>query len=321
MSLEPTAETVSAESDVGRYLRALVANRDAERRDQRGCLQALRRLALLLQLHSNTDDGPRRPPSEQQQQQQCRSSDSCQRTADSGQRRVRAMPIAEVIERARRQGRTVLTEVESKQILHEAGIPVARAVLAATAAEAVKAADDAGYPVVLKIVSPDIAHKSDVGGVKVGLGSAAEVEVAFEEIMASVKQNQPDARIEGVAVQRMAPAGTEVIVGMSKDPQFGPVMMFGLGGIFVEVLKDVAFRIVPLEPRDAREMVREIKGFPVLEGVRGQDPADIEALEKLILKVSEFIEAHPEIEELDLNPVFAYKDGVIAVDARIVVAQ
>jgi acyl-CoA synthetase (NDP forming) len=106
---------------------------------------------------------------------------------------------------------------------------------------------------------------------------------------------------------------------MSKDPQFGPVLMFGLGGIFVEVLKDVAFRIVPLEPRDARQMIREIKGFPVLQGVRGQEPADLEALESLLLKLSEFVEAHPEIDELDLNPVFAYKDGCLAVDARIVV--
>jgi acyl-CoA synthetase (NDP forming) len=139
--------------------------------------------------------------------------------------------------------------------------------------------------------------------------------------MEAVKAAQPDARIDGVAVQKMAPMGTEVIVGMSKDPQFGPVMMFGLGGILVEVLKDVAFRIVPLEPKDAREMVREIKGFPVLEGVRGQPPSDVAALENLILKLSEFIEAHPEIDELDLNPVFAYPDGALAVDARIVVGS
>jgi acyl-CoA synthetase (NDP forming) len=231
------------------------------------------------------------------------------------------MPIADVIERARSQGRAVLTEIESKQILHDAGIPVAVAESASSPGDAAAVADRLGYPVVLKIVSPDIAHKSDVGGVKVGVGSADEVKAAFDEIMASVNAQQPDATIEGVAVQKMAPAGTEVIVGMSKDPQFGPVMMFGLGGIFVEVLKDVAFRIVPLEARDAKEMVREIKGFPVLEGVRGQDPADLAALEGLILKVSEFVEAHPEIDELDLNPVFAYKDGAIAVDARIVVAS
>ena len=230
------------------------------------------------------------------------------------------MSVAEVIDNARSEGRTLLTEVESKQVLREAGIPVALAVLAADAKAAVQAADKVGFPVVMKVVSPDVAHKSDVGGVRLGLESKEEVEQAFGEIAASVKATQPDARIEGVAVQKMAPAGTEVIIGMSKDPQFGPVMMFGLGGVFVEVLKDVAFRIVPLEPKDAREMVREIKGFAVLEGVRGQKPADLAALESLILQVSEFIEAHPGVEELDLNPVLAYPDGVMAVDARIVVS-
>ncbi len=230
------------------------------------------------------------------------------------------MPIGEVIDSARSQGRTVLTEIESKQILAEAGIPVAVAQLAKTADEAVTIAEKTGFPAVLKIVSPEITHKSDIGGVKVGLGSAEEVRAAFDEVVAAAKKAEPKARIEGVAVQKMAPAGTEVIVGMSKDPQFGPVLMFGLGGIFVEVLKDVAFRIVPLEARDARQMVREIKGFPVLEGVRGQPPADLAALEGLILKVSAFVEAHPEIEELDLNPVFAYADGAVAVDARIVIS-
>ncbi len=230
------------------------------------------------------------------------------------------MPIAEVIDSARSQGRTVLTEIESKQILAEAGIPVASAQLAKTADEAAQLAEKAGFPAVLKIVSPEITHKSDIGGVKVGLASTDEVRTAFDEIVAAARKAEPKARIDGVAVQKMAAAGTEVIVGMSKDPQFGPVLMFGLGGIFVEVLKDVAFRIVPLEARDARQMVREIKGFAVLEGVRGQPPADLAALEGLILKLSEFVEAHPEIEELDLNPVFAYADGVIAVDARIVIS-
>ena len=234
--------------------------------------------------------------------------------------RYTIMSAIELIEQAKKQGRAVLTEIESKQILDEAGIPVARTKLAADADAAVSIADDIGYPVVLKIVSQDVTHKSDVGGVKVGIESADDVRAAFDEIVAAVKKVQPDASIDGVAVQQMAPAGTEVIIGVSKDPQFGPVVMFGLGGILVEVLKDVAFRIVPLEPRDARQMIREIKGFPVLEGVRGQDPADLGALEGLILQISQFIDAHPEIEELDLNPVFAYKDGCIAVDARIVVA-
>ncbi|HUF54109.1 MAG TPA: acetate--CoA ligase family protein [Dehalococcoidia bacterium] len=229
--------------------------------------------------------------------------------------------LSEAIERARSQNRTVLTEIESKQVLAAAGIPVVEAKLAASADEAVKAAGEAGYPVVLKIVSPDVTHKSDVGGVKVGLEDEAAVRAAFDEIVGAVKAKQPDARIDGVAVQKMARPGTEVIIGMSKDPQFGPVLMFGLGGIFVEVLKDVAFRIVPLEERDARQMIDEIKGRAVLDGVRGGEATDISALAGLLLKLSQFVKANPQIEELDLNPVFAYGDGVIAVDARIVVAD
>ncbi|MFB3052900.1 MAG: acetate--CoA ligase family protein, partial [Dehalococcoidia bacterium] len=171
------------------------------------------------------------------------------------------MSIVDAIDRAKSGGRTVLTEIESKQILEEAGIPTASARLATSADEAVKAAKELGYPVVLKIVSPDVTHKSDVGGVRLGLDSPEAVTAAFSEISEAVKRHEPKARIEGVAVQKMARPGIEVIVGMSKDPQFGPVLMFGLGGVLVEVLKDVSFRIVPLEPRDARQMVREIKGF------------------------------------------------------------
>lgn len=229
--------------------------------------------------------------------------------------------LAKAAEKAKSEGRTVLTEIESKEALAAAGIPVAMAHLATDVEAAAKLAKKAGYPVVIKIVSPDITHKSDAGGVRVGIASKKELVKAFDEMMTSVKAAEPDARIEGVAVQAMAPAGTEVIVGVSKDPQFGHVIMFGLGGVLVEVLKDVAFRIVPLETRDARQIVREIKGYPVLEGVRGAKPADVAALESLILKVSEFVEANPQVEELDLNPVFVYADGVIAVDARIVIAQ
>ncbi len=228
--------------------------------------------------------------------------------------------LTEAIKRARSEDRSVLTEIESKQVLAAAGIPVAEATLAASAEEAVKAAAKAGFPVVLKIVSPDVTHKSDVGGVKIGLEDEAAVGAAYDDIIAAVKERQPKARIEGVAVQAMARPGTEVIVGMSKDPQFGPVLMFGLGGIFVEVLKDVAFRIVPLEERDATEMIDEIKGRAVLDGVRGGEPADIGALTGLLLQLSAFAEANPQVEELDLNPVFAYKDGCLAVDARIVLS-
>jgi acyl-CoA synthetase (NDP forming) len=223
-----------------------------------------------------------------------------------------------IIDKAKSEGRSILTEVESKQILGEAGIPIAHAQLAATREEAVAAARKIGLPVVLKIVSPDISHKSDVGGVKLNLGSEEAVAAAFDEIVAAARRAQPQATVLGVSVQKMARPGVEVIMGMTTDPQFGPVLMFGLGGVFVEVLKDVAFRIVPLEPRDARQMIRDIRGFPVLEGFRGQDPADLAALENMLMSLSAFVEGHPDIQELDLNPIFAYKDGALAVDARIV---
>jgi acyl-CoA synthetase (NDP forming) len=229
------------------------------------------------------------------------------------------MTLAEVVSAARSQGRRLLNEVEAKQVLAEAGVPVVPAKLARMRDEAAALAREAGFPVALKVVSPDIAHKSDVGGVKLGVADEGAVGAAFDEIMASAKRAQPDARIDGVSVQKMAAPGTEVIVGVNSDPQFGPVLMFGLGGVLVEVLEDVAFRIVPIEARDARHMVREIKGFKLLEGYRGSPPADVAALESLLLKVSEFVDAHPEVAELDLNPVFAYKDRCLAVDARIVV--
>jgi acyl-CoA synthetase (NDP forming) len=224
------------------------------------------------------------------------------------------------ISTARAAGRTLLTEVESKELLASAGVAVTPTRLAKSAAEAVTVAAEIGYPVALKIVSGDISHKSDVGGVELSLANAAAVRAAHKRIMASVKAAAPAAKIDGVSVQSMAAPGTEVIIGMTTDPQFGPVMMFGLGGIMVEVLKDVAFRIVPLEPRDAKQIVREIKGFPVLEGVRGRPAADLAALEKMVMQVSQFAAAHPEVAEIDLNPVFAYANGALGVDARVVLA-
>ncbi len=230
------------------------------------------------------------------------------------------MTNAGIIDRARQQGRTVLSEVEAKQLLAEAGISVVEARLAKERDEAVALAEEFGYPVALKIVSPQITHKSDVGGVQLNLGTAEEVTAAFDAIVAAAKRVAPDAPIDGVSVQRMAEPGIEVIVGMTMDAQFGPVLMFGLGGVLVEVLKDVAFRVVPITARDARQMVRDIQGFPLLQGYRGQEPADLEALEALLLKLSAFVEGHAEVVELDLNPVFAYPKGAVAVDARIVLA-
>ena len=218
----------------------------------------------------------------------------------------------------RNKDRKLLTEVESKQLLSQAGINVVETRLAISREEAISLSRQLGLPAVLKIASSDVTHKSDAGGVKLGLATTRQVGKAYDDILASVKQHYPEASIQGVSVQKMARPGIEVIIGMSKDAQFGPVIMFGLGGILVEILKDVAFRIVPLTRRDAAEMIREIKGYPLLEGYRGQEPADLVKLEELILKISDFVEQHPEIEELDLNPVFAYRDGAVAVDARIV---
>jgi len=228
------------------------------------------------------------------------------------------MTIDKIIAAAKKEGRTALTEFESKAILKEAGIKTTDIVLAKTKKKAIAAAAELGFPVVLKIVSPDILHKTDIGGVKLNLNSETDVDKAYDEIIAAAKKHNPKAKIDGVSVQPMARQGIEVIIGMSKDQQFGPVLMFGLGGILVEMLKDVSFRIVPLTKRDAREMIKEIKGYPILQGYRGQEPADIKTLEDLLLKVSAFVEKQPDIKELDINPLFAYRDGALAIDARII---
>jgi acyl-CoA synthetase (NDP forming) len=227
----------------------------------------------------------------------------------------------QIIANAMAQGRTILTEIEAKQVFKEAGMPVVETRLATSQKQAGEISDSIGFPIVLKIASPDIVHKSDAGGVKVGLKNRTEVEKAYGEIMKAAKEKFPKAKIEGAAVQKMARPGIEIIVGTFKDAQFGPVIMFGLGGIFVEVLKDVSFRIVPIARRDASEMIKEIKGFPLLKGYRGTEPAHLPSLENILMKVSDFVEQTPEIKEIDLNPVIAYKDSAIAVDARIVLEK
>ena len=227
----------------------------------------------------------------------------------------------QITDRARSEDRSVLTEIEAKQLLKQAGFSVVETELATSREEAIAISQKLGFPVVLKIASSDVVHKSDAGGVKLGLKTSRQVGKAYDDILRAIKQQYPEAKIQGVSVQKMARPGVEVIIGMSKDAQFGPVLMFGLGGILVEILKDVSFRIVPLARRDAREMVREIKGYPLLEGYRGQEAVDVANLEELILKVSSFVEQHPEVKELDLNPIFAYSDGAVAVDARIILEK
>jgi len=226
--------------------------------------------------------------------------------------------VSKIFEGARREGRSYLLEPEAKIICMEYGIPVTRFRVAKTREEALGFAKEIGYPVVLKIVSPDVIHKFDVGGVILNLESAEDVQDAHDRILTNVKKHKPNAMIVGIFVQEMAPRSTEVIVGATKDPQFGPALMFGLGGIFVEVLKDVTFRIAPITELDAREMITEVKAYPILRGYRGQPPADIDAIVQILLNTSRLVMDHPEIKELDLNPIMVYEKGAKTVDARII---
>jgi len=217
-----------------------------------------------------------------------------------------------------KEGRKSLLETEAKTVCMEYGIPVTKFELARSEEEAVKFADAIGFPTVLKIVSSDIIHKSDVGGVIVGLKNSDDVRHGYNQILQNVKKHDPKARIAGVLVQEMAPPSTEVIVGAIKDPQFGPAVMFGLGGVFVEVLKDVTFRIAPITEDDACDMISEVKAYPLLKGYRNTPPADIEAIEKILLSTSRLVTDCMEIKELDLNPVIVYEKGAKTVDARII---
>lgn len=223
-----------------------------------------------------------------------------------------------IINQAKEEDRKALLETEAKTICIEYGIPVTKFNLAKNEKEAAAQADQIGYPIVLKIVSPDIIHKSEAGGVIVNLKTPSEVAGGFKKIVENVKKYKSDATIVGVLVQEMAPQSTEVIVGAIKDPQFGQTVMFGLGGIFVELLKDVNFRVAPITTDDAKDMITQLKAYPLLNGYRNTPPADIEALVNILCAVSRLVMDNPEIKELDLNPVMAYPKGAKTVDARII---
>lgn len=210
-----------------------------------------------------------------------------------------------------------MNEIQCKDLLKKAGVNVVETFLARNRDEAIKIADRLGYPVVMKIVSSQIIHKTDVGGVRLNISDAVQVGKTFDDIIRVVNDKLPEAKIEGISIQKMVKPGLELVIGMTKDPQFGPMLMFGIGGIFVEILKDVSFRIVPLSREDARNMIREIKGYRLLEGFRGQPAVDINNLEELLLKLSKFVETNPEIREMDINPLIANEDSLTAVDARI----
>jgi len=226
--------------------------------------------------------------------------------------------VSKIFDKVGKEGRKFLLESEAKTVCRAYGIPVTDFKVAKNEAEAVKFAEKIGYPVVLKIVSPDIIHKSDVGGVVVNLRNARDVRKAYKQISKNVRKHKAKAKIVGMLVQEMAPESTEVIVGATKDPQFGPTLMFGLGGVFVEILKDVTFRIAPVTEDEAREMITEVKAYPLLKGYRNMPLADIEAIVKILLNTSRLVMEHQEIKELDLNPIIVYEKGAKTVDARII---
>jgi len=221
---------------------------------------------------------------------------------------------------ARAEGRPRLDELESLALLAAYGVRTPPSVLARTEAEAVAAAERMGFPVVLKIMAQAVIHKTDVGGVQVGIGNAREARDAWREILAGARRAQPTATVTGVLVQRMVKGGREFIAGMTRDPSVGPMLMFGLGGTLVEVLGDVVFRLAPIQRLDAQDMIRGIRSTKFLMGVRGAPPVDQTALEEVLLRLSRLTLDFPEIAELDLNPLLAFADGALAVDARVVLA-
>jgi len=226
----------------------------------------------------------------------------------------------EAFDRARKQGRTELIEIEAREVFEAYGIPVARTILATNLEECVRAGREIGYPVVAKIASPQILHKTDVGGVIVGIDDTDELITAYENISSNARRLAPDADIWGVVVQEMLPPSRELILGMNRDSQFGPLLMTGLGGVYVEVLKDVSFRLAPVGKEEAKEMLQELKSYWLLQGARGEPAADIDAVVDAILRVSQLVTDFAEISELDINPlrVLEKGKGCLAADARIV---
>ena len=216
---------------------------------------------------------------------------------------------------------TQLPPHEALSLIAEKGLECAAFALAESADSASEIAQKQGFPVALKVSSPDIVHKSDAGGVQLNLDTPEAVEKAYGELLAKVKNSFPQAKIDGVLVNKMAPAGQEVIIGMNRDPQFGPIILFGLGGVLVEIFRDVALRHPPLSREDALEMIQQIKGYPVLAGYRGQPPVDMKALADCLMAVAQLAEENPHIVEIDLNPVFAYPQSALVADARIIIKE
>lgn len=220
---------------------------------------------------------------------------------------------------AKNEKRDFLLENEAREVCKAYGIPLPEGGFARDKDEAILIAEKIGYPVVMKVISSQVIHKSDVGGVKVGISSKEQVPEAYDMISESVKKHIPDVKIRGMLVVKMAEKGVETIVGLKRDAIFGPVVMFGIGGIFVEVYRDVTFRVCPIEDRDAGEMLNEIKGYKLLRGFRGMPKADVDSLKKVILATCALGMENPEIGSVDLNPVLANEEAALALDTRIIV--
>lgn len=226
-----------------------------------------------------------------------------------------------IIQKALKEGRSSLLIDEAQQICNLHHIPTPEFYVTLRVEEAIADANSIGFPVVLKVISPQILHKSDIGGVILNIRNEEELEVNYEKLVAEVSRREPATKVVGVIVEKMMPPSTEVIVGGIRDSQFGPSIMFGIGGIFTEVYDDVAFRVAPIDRIDALNLVRELKGAKILEGIRGKPPADVDSIVNVLVNVSDLMMEHDAVSQLDLNPVIVYSDNVCAVDSRIILGQ
>jgi len=227
------------------------------------------------------------------------------------------MSPKEIFDKVKKSRRNNLTEKESREVLEYYNIPVVKGEIVKSIELAKQFIEKIHYPIALKVVSKQIIHKTDVGGVMLNIMNEKDLIDGYHEIVKNIEKNVPNATIEGIFVQEML-SGTEVIIGGKKDPTFGQTIAFGLGGIFVEIYKDISFRVLPITKIDALKMIKEIKAYKILEGYRGSKPANIDALVDILLKTSKLLEESPEIKELDINPVFAMLDRTVAADARII---
>jgi acetyltransferase len=235
---------------------------------------------------------------------------------------VRREEVEQALSEIRAEGRLKVGDAEARQIMEAYGFTIPQSELARDPDEAVAIAEKIGYPVVMKVTSPDILHKTDIGGVKLNIMSASDVRDAFDLLMYRAYRYMPQADVWGALVQEMVPQGREVIIGVNRDPQFGPLLLLGLGGIYVEVLKDASFRIAPVARWEVEEMIGELRSAPLLRGIRGEKPSDLEAIVDCVLRVSQLAVDFPEIVELDINPLMVHEEGkgAVALDMRLILS-